>query len=422
MPQHRADSNRSRRHRSRRRSSGRRGPRRGARLGRTLLILTGVLGLCGGAAAWYLYREIDSIGSSSALDGDAPRSEAGATNILLMGLDTRKDLNGEELPAPVLKKLHAGSSEIGGYNANTLILLHIPADGGKAKGFSIPRDDLVDIPGHGKDKIKKAYGLAKAAEETRLRGQGVRDGRELEHAGREAGRKSQIRTVREFLGVPVDHFAEVSLAGFFRLADALDGVEVCLNKPAKDRYSGADFPAGRQKLDGQQALAFVRQRHGLARGDLDRTRRQQAFLASALHQVNSVGTLTNPARLLDLKNVVKDNVVLDEGWGVFSFVQQAKNLTGGKVEFTTLPVERFAKHHGEDVNIVDRDLVRRRVQEQTADKPAPDRSHGTPKQDSKDSKDSKGPEDHGEESTKHPDEDAGKNEDKVAGGGVPCVN
>ncbi|MEU5899545.1 LCP family protein [Streptomyces venezuelae] len=151
MPQHRAVSPRSRRRRARRRS-------RRARLGRTLLALSGVLVLCGGAAAWYLYREIDSIGSSAALGDDAPKSQDGSTNILLMGLDTRKDQNGEDLPEDVLSKLHAGSSDIGGYNANTLILLHVPAGGGKAKGFSIPRDDLVEIPGHGKDKIKVAGG------------------------------------------------------------------------------------------------------------------------------------------------------------------------------------------------------------------------------------------------------------------------
>ncbi|WP_409236444.1 LCP family protein [Streptomyces sp. PA5.6] len=393
MPQHRAAGPRSRRRRARRLS-------RRARLGRTLLVLTGVLVLCGGAAAWYLYREIDSIGSSSALGADAPKSKDGSTNILLMGLDTRKDQNGDDLPKDVLRKLHAGNSDIGGYNANTLILLHVPADGGKAKGFSIPRDDLVDIPGYGKDKIKKAYGLAKAAKEDELRGEGVTDAHELEHEGREAGRQSQIRTVRDFLGVPVDHFAEVSLSGFYRLADALDGVEVCLNHPVKDRYSGADFPAGRQELDGQQALAFVRQRHGLQQGDLDRTRRQQAFLASALHQVNSVGTLTNPARLLDLKNVAKDNVVLDEGWGVFSFVRQAKNLTGGKVEFTTLPVESFARHNGEDVNIVDRDLVRERVRQATKET------------------DDKGPKNSGHQGEKKSDDRS----PKVAGGGVPCVD
>ncbi|MEU6124919.1 LCP family protein [Streptomyces sp. NPDC047123] len=415
MSQHRAVSPRSRRHGPRRRHS--RGVSRRARLGRTLLILTGVLVLCGGATAWYLYREIDSIGSSSALGADAPKSTDGSTNILLMGLDTRKDQNGDDLPADVLKKLHAGSSDIGGYNANTLILLHVPADGGKAKGFSIPRDDLVDIPGFGKDKIKKAYGLAKAAKETKLRDAGVTDGHELESAGREAGRTSQIRTVRDFLGVPIDHFAEVSLAGFYHLADALDGVEVCLNKPVKDRYSGADFPAGKQKLDGQQALAFVRQRHGLLRGDLDRTRRQQAFLASALHEANSVGTLTNPARLLDLKDVVKDNVVLDKGWGVFSFVQQAKNLTGGNVEFTTLPVESFAKHHGEDVNIVDRDLVRRRVQEQTGQgtygKDA-QKKNGHPSGDASDHK--------GATSGDKKDEKSDDTSDKVSGGGIPCVD
>ncbi|MFJ2767054.1 LCP family protein [Streptomyces sp. NPDC087300] len=397
------------RHRAHHRPARQRRRSRRVRLLRTLFALAAVLVLGGGAAAWYLYRELDSIGSSAALGDDAPKSTDGSTNILLMGLDTRKDQNGDELPKDVLKKLHAGSSEIGGYNANTLILLHVPADGGKAKGFSIPRDDLVDIPGHGKDKIKKAYGLAKADEEERLLNSGVKDRHELEQAGREAGRRSQIETVRTFLGVPVDHFAEVNLAGFYHLADALGGVEVCLNHAVKDRYSGADFPAGKQKLNAQEALAFVRQRHGLTRGDLDRTRRQQAFLASALHQANSLGTLTNPGRLLDLKDVVKDNVVLDKGWGVFSFVEEAKNLTGGKVEFTTLPVESFAKHNGEDVNIVDRDLVRRRVQEQTGQlKPEHKPTSGSSAS--------------GADGSDGAGKDSGHDDPKVSGGGVPCVD
>ncbi len=216
------------------------------RLVRTLLVGGCALTVMAGGGAWYLYRDLAAgIGSSRALEG-AEKSRSGDTNILLMGLDSRRDQNGEELPEEVLDALHAGSSDIGGYNANTLILLHVPGDGSQAQGFSVPRDDFVDIPGHGKDKIKKAYGLAKAKEQARLSGQGVTDRRQLEQAGREAGRKAQIETVRAFLGVPVDHFAELNLAGFYHLADALGGVPVCLNKAVKDRYSGADFPAARR--------------------------------------------------------------------------------------------------------------------------------------------------------------------------------
>ncbi|GAU71061.1 putative LytR family transcriptional regulator [Streptomyces sp. NBRC 110611] len=334
------------------------------RLGRKLLLCALALVLCAGAGGWYLYRDLaGQIGSSYALDDGSPRSAGGDTNILLMGLDSRKDQNGEDLPADVLDKLHAGSSDIGGYNTNTLILLHVPGDGSRATAFSIPRDDFVDIPGHGQDKIKKAYGLAKARTEDRLYQQGVRDRHQLEHDGREAGRRAEIETVRSFLGVPIDHFAEVNLVGFLHIADALGGVEVCLKKPAKDRYSGADFTAGRQTLNGPQSLAFVRQRHGLPAGDLDRTRRQQAFLASATHKLNSAGTFTDPGRLLNLLDVAKKDLVIDEGWDLLSFIKQARNLSGGNVEFSTLPIEGFGRHNGEDINRVDPGKIRRLVAE-----------------------------------------------------------
>ncbi|MEV7509937.1 LCP family protein [Streptomyces sp. NPDC091201] len=356
--------------RTRKTSTRRRPVSRRRRLVRTLLVGGCALTVMAGGGAWYLYRDLAAgIGSSRALEG-AEKSRSGDTNILLMGLDSRRDQNGEELPEDVLDALHAGSSDIGGYNANTLILLHVPGDGSQAQGFSVPRDDFVDIPGHGKDKIKKAYGLAKAKEQARLSGQGVTDRRQLEQAGREAGRKAQIETVRAFLGVPVDHFAELNLAGFYHLADALGGVPVCLNKAVKDRYSGADFPAGPQTLDGRQSLAFVRQRHGLDGGDLDRTKRQQAFLAGATKKLNSAGTFTDPAKLIKLVEAAKKDLVTDAGWDLSAFVKQAKNLSGGRVRFTTLPIEGFGRNHGEDINVVDDMKIKRLIADQIGPKAA----------------------------------------------------
>ncbi|MFF7294503.1 LCP family protein [Streptomyces sp. NPDC008265] len=356
--------------RTRKTSTRRRPVSRRRRLVRTLLVGGCALTVMAGGGAWYLYRDLAAgIGSSRALEGEE-KSRSGDTNILLMGLDSRRDQNGEELPEDVLDALHAGSSDIGGYNTNTLILLHVPGDGSQAQGFSVPRDDFVDIPGHGKDKIKKAYGLAKAKEQARLSGQGVTDRRQLEQAGREAGRKAQIETVRAFLGVPVDHFAELNLAGFYHLADALGGVPVCLNKAVKDRYSGADFPAGPQTLDGRQSLAFVRQRHGLDGGDLDRTKRQQAFLAGATKKLNSAGTFTDPAKLIKLVEAAKKDLVTDAGWDLSAFVKQAKNLSGGRVRFTTLPIEGFGRNHGEDINVVDDMKIKRLIADQIGPKAA----------------------------------------------------
>lgn len=395
----------------RRKSSRRRpSPRR---IGRTLLITGCALTVMAGGTAWYVYRDLaSSIGSSKALEG-AEKSAHGDVSLLLIGLDSRRDQNGEPLPEEVLDQLHAGSSDIGGYNANTMILLHVPGDGGRAKAFSIPRDDFVDIPGHGKDKIKKAYGLAKAAKEDQLSAQGVKDHRRLEQEGREAGRRAQIDTVRNFLGVPVDHFAELNLAGFYHLADALGGVPVCLKKPVKDMYSGADFPAGRQTLNGRQSLAFVRQRHGLDMGDLDRTKRQQAFLAGATQKLNSAGTFTDPVKLLKLIDTAKQDVVTDAGWDLLGFVRQAKNLSGGKVQFTTLPIERFGRNHGEDINVVDDMKIKRLIAEQigphqtTATPGAPGAVSSPPPSPSSSAASPPSP---------------GEQPGAIDGGGVPCVD
>ncbi|MFF2195934.1 LCP family protein [Streptomyces sp. NPDC058157] len=394
----------------------------GIRIARRLLIAVCALALLAGGAVWYVYRDLAAgIGSSKALDG-AEKSAHGDVNVLLIGLDSRRDQNGDPLPEAVLDQLHAGSSDIGGYNANTMILLHVPGDGGRAKAFSIPRDDFVELagaegsgPGH-KDKIKKAYGLAKSAEEDRLAAQGVKDRRQLEREGREAGRKAQIATVRNFLGVPVDHFAELNLAGFYHLAEALGGVPVCLKKPVKDGYSGADFPAGRQTLDGRQSLAFVRQRHGLDGGDLDRTKRQQAFLAGATQKLNSAGTFTDPVKLIKLIETAKQDVVTDAGWDLLSFLKQAKNLSGGKVQFSTLPIEGFARNHGEDINVVDDMKIKRLIAEQigprtaTATPSAPGATSPSALPSSPSAPPASAP------------PPSGPEPDTIDGGGVPCVD
>lgn len=103
-------------------------------------------------------------------------------------------------------------------------------------------------------------------------------------------------------------------------------------------------------------------------GDLDRTKRQQAFLAGATKKLNSAGTFTDPVKLMRLIDAAKQDVVTDEGWDLLSFVKQAKNLSGGKVHFTTLPIERFGRNHGEDINVVDDMKIKRLIAEQIGPK------------------------------------------------------
>ena len=116
-----------------------------------------------------------AIPRSNVLKG-SKQSTGGDTNILLLGLDSRRDANGNDLPRKLLDLMHVGSSSsIGGYNTNTMILIHIPAGGKSAVAISIPRDDYVAVEGWGMQKIKEAYGLAKYTSENALIKQGVQN-------------------------------------------------------------------------------------------------------------------------------------------------------------------------------------------------------------------------------------------------------
>ncbi|SPM34350.1 Anionic cell wall polymer biosynthesis enzyme, LytR-Cps2A-Psr (LCP) family [Mycobacterium rhizamassiliense] len=311
-----------------------------------------------GAGYYVAHGALGGITVSDALTAEDPRSSGNEMNILLIGLDSRKDQDGNDLPNSILKQLHAGDSDDGGYNTNTLILVHVGADD-KVVAFSIPRDDWVawnGIPGYNHIKIKEAYGLTKQYVAQKLANQGGSSQKELETKGREAGRAATLRAVRTLTGVPIDYFAEINLAGFYDLAQSLGGVNVCLNHDVYDSYSGADFSAGPQRLNASQALAFVRQRHGLDNGDLDRTHRQQAFISSVMRELQDAGTFTNLDKLKSLMAVARKDVVLSSGWDD-NLIRRLGALAGaagaGQVEFRTLPVVRYDTIDGQDVNIID---------------------------------------------------------------------
>jgi LCP family protein required for cell wall assembly len=315
-----------------------------------------------GVSWWGMKHTLGGITISEALGAGDPKSGDGAINVLLIGLDSRKDQDGNDLPQNVLEQLHAGDSDSGGYNTNTLILAHITTDN-KVVAFSIPRDDYIavnDISGYRHIKIKEAYGLKKAEAAQKLIDQGVSDQAQLERQGREAGRGATLSAVRDLTGEPIDYFAEISLAGFYDLASSLGGIDVCLNHAVYDDFSGADFPAGHQTLDGAQALAFVRQRHGLDNGDLDRTHRQQAFLVSVMHKLQDSGTFTNLSKLSSLMDVVRKDIVLSTGWTDAMF-RRIGSINGAAVRYQTLPVLRYDTVDGQDVNIVDPAAIKKEV-------------------------------------------------------------
>jgi len=322
--------------------------------------------------SYFVVRDVSSIGGSHAI---ASGPSIGAQNILLMGLESRTDWNGNILPNNILNALHAGSRQgiengVGGNATNTLILIHIPAGGKKAVGFSIPRDDWVNFADtlgtQQVGKIDQAYGVSLAAKESQLRTQdpGMSQN-QVAFAGNEAGRAATVATVEQLTGVHIDHFAEVNLDGFYELASVLGGVEVCLNHPVPyDPNSGFyAHRAGYQHLSPAMALAFVRQRDGLTNGDLDRTHRQQAFLDSVMQQLRTEGVLSDLTKINSLLSVAKQYVITDSGWNLLDFASQMRSLTSGNLTFHTLPIVGYETIDGQDANQVNPALIQQLVQE-----------------------------------------------------------
>lgn len=302
-----------------------------------MVALLAVLIMVGTGVAWGSVRSFEGgiFHFATAVLG-AGRSEDGALDIMLVGMDSRTDAHGNPLAADELAQLHAGDDVA--TNTDTIILVRIPDNGRSATAISIPRDSYVQAPGFGMTKINGVYGEIKLDRMKELvENQGM-DPLQAEPIAVEAGRNALIETVADLTGVTVDHYAEIGLLGFSLITDALGGVEVCLDNAVYEPLSGADFPAGWQRLDGPQALSFVRQRQGLPRGDLDRVVRQQAVMASLAHQVISGRTLSSPTTLSRLQNAIQRSVVISSGWEVMDFLKQLQKLAAGNVAFATIPV------------------------------------------------------------------------------------
>lgn len=330
----------------------------------------------------YLYLNLDhGLQRSSALAAThknaVPTTD---TNLLVMGLDSRLNAQGKPLPESLYRALHTGNSSIGGFNSNVLIYLHIPANGSRATGFAIPRDDYVDIPGcpmrECRGKIKEAYGLAYYQKQSELARHGI-TGEAAQQQARDAGRASEIATVEQFLGVRINHFVEVTMVGFFQVAQVVQPITVCLKQATQDTFSGANFVAGKQEINAKQAMAFVRQRRDnvqpdLLFTDLDRSRRQQAFIVSLFLQLKQAGTLLNPVKLTQLVDVAKQNIVVDDGLDPMQLAQLGSQMSGGNIRFYTLPVERFGTDpQGQSINVVDAAQIRAMVHRLLHPQPAP---------------------------------------------------
>lgn len=311
-----------------------------------------VLVVVGTGYAWATNRNLDN--GVTRLDALGLVGTAGATtanidgedqNILVVGNDDRAGASPAEL-AELSTQQDGGS-----INTDTMMILHVPANGSKATVISLPRDSWVDIAGFGKGKLNSVYA----------------DG-DSGGGGAAGGAKLLISTIENITGLSIDHYVSVSLLAFYRISNAIGGVPVCLNAAQNastdsddygSGYSGINLPAGESVIQGKQALSFVRQRHGLPRGDLDRIVRQQYFLAHAFSEVSSAGTLLNPAALSRLVTAVSSSLTVDQGLDLLKLATQVQNLSSGNITFVTIPTlgTPTISYGGQQVSIVKVDFA-----------------------------------------------------------------
>ncbi|MGY1604114.1 LCP family protein [Geodermatophilus sp. SYSU D00815] len=309
--------------------------RRGGRAAGAGRLVAGLLSLVLLATTgwgWYLgqvanasVHRTDAIPSS----GNDGIGGGAAMNLLLVGNDSRAGATEEELA-------QLNTEDNGGMATDTMILVHVPADGSAASFVSFPRDSYVEIPGHGWDKLNAAYayGVADAGPDAD------------EDAQQASGAQLLIQTISRLSGLQIDHYAEVDLLGFFNLSSVIGGVEVNLCQAVRDPYSGVDLPAGVQTISGEQALAFVRQRHGLPRGDFDRIVRQQTFIAGMIRKVLSDNVLFDLGKQRELVEAAAGSLTIDQNLDLFDLAAQMQSVTAGSITFETIPY--VGDDHDED--------------------------------------------------------------------------
>lgn len=260
-----------------------------------------------------LNREVDL---SKVID----RPEAGeGTNYLIVGSDSREGMTAEQK-----KNLHTGSAE--GKRTDSMMILHTGDNGPTL--ISLPRDSDVEIPTFVGSESGKTY-------------QGTGRHVKLNAAYAEDGPELLVRTVEFNTGLHIDHYVEIGFAGFANIVDAVGGVEIDIPQDIKDKKSGADLKKGKQVLDGQQALAFVRTRYALAGSDLDRTKNQQKFLSALANQVATPSTVLNPFALYPTMGAGLDSLIVDTETGLFDLADMfwaMKGVSGGEGKSMNMPL------------------------------------------------------------------------------------
>jgi LCP family protein required for cell wall assembly len=350
-------------------------PRRAARILSWIAVVLSVSVLAAAGTGYALLNHYD--GNINKLAGVFDRSKAppaapnDAENYLIVGSDTRGDLK------PGQGTQGRGATFVTGQRSDTVILAHLY--GGKSTKVqlvSFPRDSVVEIP----EYTDPRTGKVTAAQRNRIN-----------HAFSEGGPKLLVETVQNLTGVRIDHYLQVDFNGFQAMVDKLGGVDVCLSRPAKDGFSGINLSAGRHHINGKVALSFVRQRKGLANGDIDRIKRQQQFIGAMVRKVLSAGVLANPLKLNGFLNIATSSLQADEDLDfkqLRNLAFRMRNVGAGNVIFATIPVSNsnaFDRRLGSVVLIDEEkadalfDQIRRDVPPGTPKpKPTPGAADGAP--------------------------------------------
>jgi LCP family protein required for cell wall assembly len=303
--------------------------------------------------AWYNYNSLDkglkrlhltNLGGAAAPAKSTKHGVTGTTqNILITGIDSRSGLSPKE------QKLLKVGSDSNAHSTDTIILVHIPAGGAKATMISIPRDSYVDIPGHPKNKINAAY----------IDGYMYTDGATTTKERENAGADSLIATVKKLTGQDVDHYIQVGFGGFYKIAQAINGIDVNLSHSVDDSLvrnraqgsnagSGFKMSAGPHHLDAVQSLEFVRQRHNLPGigNDLGREKRQQYFITTAFHTIATAGILFNPSKLGSLISAIKGSFFVDDALSLPNLAEQMVNLNSKNIASSSIPTSGSATISG----------------------------------------------------------------------------
>ena len=284
---------------------GRRGWRRWLRPRRVLVILA-ILVVLVVLAAVAVYFSVNSKLTKANVLVPTSLTSAG-TNWLITGSDSRAGLTRQQ------ENQLALGHDIAGSRSDTIMLLHVPANGTRPTLVSLPRDSYVHIPGHGYNKLNAAYAFG--------------------------GPKLLIATVQDATGLPVNHFMGIGFGGLVSVVNDVGGVQMCLKAPMKDPKAGLNLKAGCQVLNGDQALGFVRTR-AFAEGDLQREQDQRLLIKGILAKMTSAGTLANPFAIVPAANGAASAITVDQGTGLDQLISVAFALRNPVT--TTVPIGPFA--------------------------------------------------------------------------------